>query len=47
MYGSDDIPIGVLRGKYITFGFGWAYLSSKNHDLNLTHCNAEMTLTRY
>ncbi len=47
MYGSDDIPIGVLRGKYITFGYGWAYLSSENHTLNLAHCNPEMTFTRY
>ncbi|MBL4883162.1 MAG: amidohydrolase family protein [Planctomycetaceae bacterium] len=47
MYGSDDIPVGVLRGKYITFGFGWAYLSPENHQLNLTHCESEMTFTRY
>lgn len=47
MYGSDDIPVGVLRGKYITFGFGWAYLSPENHSLNLSHCQSEMTFTRY
>ena len=27
MYGSDDLPVGLLRGKYITFGRAWAYLS--------------------
>ena len=47
MYGSDDIPVGVLRGKYISFGFAWAYLSEKNHTLNLSHCEERMTFTRY
>jgi predicted TIM-barrel fold metal-dependent hydrolase len=47
MYGSDDIPIGVSRGKYITFGFAWAYLSETNHSLGLTHCDGRMTFTRY
>lgn len=47
MYGSDDIPVGVLRGKYIAFGFAWAYLSEKNHSLNLSHCEPRMTFTRY
>lgn len=47
MYGSDDVPVGVLRGKYITFGFAWAYLSETNHSLNLTHCEPQMTFTRY
>jgi glutamate-1-semialdehyde 2,1-aminomutase len=47
MYGSDDIPVGVLRGKYIAFGFAWAYLAPTNHQLNLTHCEAQMPFTRY
>lgn len=47
MYGSDDIPVGVLRGKYIAFGYAWAYLSESNHSLGLTHCDARMTFTRY
>jgi glutamate-1-semialdehyde 2,1-aminomutase len=47
MYGSDDIPIGVLRGKYIAFGFAWAYLSETNQALNLSHCEPQMTFTRY
>ena len=24
MYGSDDVPVGVLRGKYVAFGHAWA-----------------------
>lgn len=47
MYGSDDIPVGVLRGKYIAFGFAWAYLSETNHSLDLSHCEGRMTFTRY
>jgi glutamate-1-semialdehyde 2,1-aminomutase len=47
MYGSDDIPVGMLRGKYIAFGFAWAYLSESNHALNLSHCEPRMTFTRY
>jgi Amidohydrolase len=47
MYGSDDIPVGVLRGKYIAFGYAWAYLSETNHALNLSHCEPRMTFTRY
>jgi predicted TIM-barrel fold metal-dependent hydrolase len=47
MYGSDDIPIGVMRGKYIAFGHAWAYLSETNHALGLSHCDPRMTFTRY
>ncbi len=47
MYGSDDIPVGVLRGKYIAYGRAWAYLSETNHTLGLSHCDSRMTFTRY
>jgi hypothetical protein len=47
MYGSDDIPIGVLRGKYVAFGRAWSYLSETNHTMNLSHCDGRMTFTRY
>jgi predicted TIM-barrel fold metal-dependent hydrolase len=47
MYGSDDIPVGVLRGKYVAFGRAWAYLSESNHTLGLSHCDGRMTFTRY
>jgi glutamate-1-semialdehyde 2,1-aminomutase len=47
MYGSDDAPIGVMRGKYIAFGYAWAYLSPTNQSLNLSHCDGRMTFTRY
>ncbi|HJT79391.1 MAG TPA: amidohydrolase family protein [Gemmataceae bacterium] len=47
MYGSDDIPVGVLRGKYVAFGRAWAYLSECNHRFDLSHCDPRMTFTRY
>jgi glutamate-1-semialdehyde 2,1-aminomutase len=47
MYGSDDLPVGVARGKYIVFGYAWAFLSEKNHSLGLSHCNPQMTFVRY
>ena len=47
MYGSDDVPVGVLRGKYVAFGRGWAYLSERNHQMDLSHCDGRMTFTRY
>lgn len=47
MYGSDDLPGGGLRGKYVAFGRAWAFLSETNHSLNLSHCDGRMTFTRY
>ncbi|MCA9068896.1 MAG: amidohydrolase family protein [Planctomycetaceae bacterium] len=47
MYGSDDVPVGIVRGKYVAFGHAWAFLSETNHQLNLSHCDPRMTFTRY
>lgn len=46
MYGSDDM-IGPMRGKYITFGRAWAYLSPTNHAMSLAHCDPRMSFIRY
>lgn len=46
MYGSDDM-IGPMRGKYIAFGYAWAFLSQTNHQLSLGHCDGRMTYIRY
>jgi predicted TIM-barrel fold metal-dependent hydrolase len=46
MYGSDDM-IGPMRGKYITFGNAWSYLSPTNHSMSLAHCDPRMTYVRY
>lgn len=47
MYGSDDLPVGVTRGKYITFGNAWSELNERNHNLSLLHCSGDMTFVRY
>ena len=47
MYGSDDIPVGIQRGKYITFGYAWCQLSEDNHSFGLSHCDPRMTFVRY
>ena len=47
MYGSDDLPVGIGRGKYITFGYAWGDLSEHNHRMNFSHCNPDMTFVLY
>lgn len=47
MYGSDDLPVGVLRGKYVAFGYAWTYISPSNQSFDLSHCDGRMTFTRY
>lgn len=47
MYGSDDVPVGVGRGKYVAWGEGWAYLSPNNQSLTTTHCDGRFTFVRY
>lgn len=47
MYGSDDLPVGAVRGKYITFGRAWSFLSETNHCVSLSHCDERMTFVRY
>ncbi|MGV3650270.1 MAG: amidohydrolase family protein, partial [Devosia sp.] len=46
MYGSDDM-IGPMRGKYVSFGYAWAFLSETNHQFALGHCDPRMTYIRY
>lgn len=47
MYGSDDIPFGVMRGKLIAFGYSWALLTEDNHSFALNHCDGKLTFIRY
>jgi len=47
MYGSDNLPVGAFRGKYVSFGYAWAYLSESNQSLDLLHCEAGMSFTLY
>ena len=47
MFASDDIPVGITRGKYITFGHAWAGLHEANHSFNLSACDPRMTFNLY
>lgn len=47
LYGSDNTPAGIDRGKYIAFGYGWALLHENNHPFDLSHCNSQMTVVLY
>ena len=47
MFGSDNLPAGVDRGKYIAFGYAWAVLTETNHSFNLSHCNPNPTWVIY
>ncbi|NLF09665.1 MAG: amidohydrolase family protein [Pirellulaceae bacterium] len=47
MYGSDDLPVGAARGKYIVFAHAWCCLSENNHAFDLSHCDPRMTFVRY
>jgi len=46
-YGSDDLSVGVGRGKYIAFGHAWSSLDENNQKFNLDHCDGRMTFVRY
>lgn len=47
LFGSDNLPAGVDRGKYIAFGYAWAVLTEDNHRFNLSHCNPNPTWVIY
>ena len=46
-YGSDDLAVGVTRGKYIAFGYSWAEMNRYNQKFNLSHAEGRMTFVRY
>jgi len=46
-YGSDDIPVGITRGKYIAWGYGWDQLDGNKFPVKVTHCDGRMTFVRY
>jgi len=48
MYGSDNLPFGLLRGTYVGFGFAWAYLDEPAiAHLDLAHCDGRPTFVLY
>jgi len=46
-YGSDDLAVGVTRGKYIAWGYGWEQLDGNNFPVKISHCDGRMTFVRY
>ena len=46
-YGSDDIPVGIVRGKYVAFGYCWSQLDEGNQSVNVSHCTSGFTFVRY
>ena len=46
-YGTDDIPVGITRGKYIAWGYGWEQLDGNNFPVKIEHCDGRMTFVRY
>jgi glutamate-1-semialdehyde 2,1-aminomutase len=46
-YGSDDLAVGVSRGKYIAYGRAWVTMTESNQTFNTDHCDGRMTFTRY
>ena len=48
LYGSDDLPACVDRGKYVTWGEGWMHGNEDSMIRSgLTHCDTRMTFIRY
>ena len=37
LFGTDNLPSGVDRGKYVAFGNAWALMTEHNHRFNLAH----------
>ena len=46
-YGSDDIPVSIVRGKYVAFGYCWSQLDNGNQSVKKSHCSAGFTFVRY
>lgn len=47
LFGTDNLPSGVDRGKYIAFGYAWQVLKEDNHSFDLSHCNPNPTWVTY
>jgi glutamate-1-semialdehyde 2,1-aminomutase len=47
MYGTDDLPVGVTRGKYVAWGYGWTQADRHNQTFQIDHCDGRLTFVRY
>ena len=46
-YGSDDLSVGIGRGKYIAYGYCWVSMTENNQSFNTSHTDGRMTFVRY
>ena len=47
LFGTDNLPAGVERGKYVAFGYAWQVLTEENQTFDLAHCNPDPTWVAY
>lgn len=47
MYGTDDFPVGVTRGKYAAWGYAWTQMDRHNQTFQIYHCDGRPTFVRY
>ena len=47
LYGTDDFPVGVTRGKYVAWGYGWTQMDRNNQTFQIDHCDGRLTFVRY
>jgi len=47
MYGTDDFPVGVTRGKYVAWGYAWTQMDRHNQTFPVGRCDGRMTFVRY
>lgn len=47
MYGTDDLPVGITRGKYVAWGCGWTQMDRNNQSFQIKHCDGRLTFVRY
>ncbi|MFN0165362.1 MAG: amidohydrolase family protein [Bryobacteraceae bacterium] len=46
-YGTDDIGVGITRGKYVAWGRSWSNMDETNQTLLRSHCDGRFTFVRY
>jgi glutamate-1-semialdehyde 2,1-aminomutase len=46
-YGSDDIGVGITRGKYFSWGHGWTQITADDTNFRKSHCDSRFTFVRY
>lgn len=45
MYGSDDLPVGITRGKYVDYGYVWTEFNPQNVSAAVTVSHGDSGFT--